>query len=60
MISLIIASILFLITLGGFVDEMQREIENKVINLVIKKYGKGLENRLKGTGVTYSQLSKLV
>ena len=60
MISLIIASILFLITLGGFVDEMQREIDNEAINLVIKKYGKGLENRLKGTGVTNSQLSKLV
>ena len=52
MISLLIASILFFIPLRGFADERQREIENEAINLVIKKYGKGLENRLKGTGVT--------
>jgi len=37
--------------------EKQREIENEAINLVIKKYGKGLENRLKGTGVTPSYRS---
>ena len=49
MIRLLIASILFFIPLGGFADEKQREIENEAINLVIKKYGKGLENRLKGT-----------
>ena len=46
MILLIIASILFFIPLGGFADEKQREIENEAINLVIKKYGKGLENIL--------------
>ena len=57
MIRLLIASILFLIPLGGFADEKQREIENEAINLVIKKYGKGLENRLKGTGVTPSYRS---
>ena len=51
MIRLLIASILFFIPLGGFADEKQREIENEALNLVIKKYGKGLENRLKGTGV---------
>ena len=51
MIRLIIASILFFIPLGSFADEKQREIENEAINLVIKKYGKGLENRLKGTEV---------
>ena len=50
MIRLLIASILFFVPLGGFADEKQREIENEAINLVIKKYGKGLENRLKGTG----------
>ena len=55
--SLIIASIIFLIPLGGFADERQREIEYKAINLVIKKYGKGLENRLKGTGVNPSYRS---
>ncbi len=45
----LIASILFFIPLGAFADEMQRQIEHEAINLVIKKYGKGLENRLKGT-----------
>ena len=54
MIRLLIASILFFIPLGGFAYEKQREIENEAINLVIKKYGKGLENRLKGMGVTPS------
>ena len=47
MIRLLITSILCFISLGGFADENQREIENEAINLVIKKYGKGLENRLK-------------
>ena len=54
---LLIASILFLIPLGAFADERQRQIEYEAINLVIKKYGKGLENRLKGTGVTPSYRS---
>ena len=52
-----IASIIFLIALGAFADERQREIEHKAINLVIKKYGKGLENRLKGTGINPSYRS---
>jgi len=52
MIRLLIASILFFIPQGGFADEKQREIEIEALNLVIKKYGKGLENSLKGTGVT--------
>jgi len=47
--NLFIASILFLIPLEAFADERQRQIEYEAINLVIKKYGKGLENRLKGT-----------
>ena len=46
---LLIASILFFIHLGAFTDERHRQIEYEAINLVIKKYGKGLENRLKGT-----------
>ena len=46
---LLIASILFFIPLEAFADERQRQIEYEAINLVIKKYGKGLENRLKGT-----------
>ena len=57
MIRLLIASILFFIPLGGFDDERQREIECETINLVIKKYGKGLENRLKGTGANPSYRS---
>jgi len=47
---LLILSILFLIPLGVLADERQREIEYEAINLVIRKYGKGLENKLKGTG----------
>ena len=57
MIRLLIASILFFTPLGGFADEKQREIENEAINLVIKKYGKGLENRLKGTELNSSYRS---
>ena len=55
--NLIIASILFFIPLGGLADERQREIEYEAINLVIKKYGKGLDNRLKGTGLNPSYRS---
>ena len=47
---LLILSILFLIHLEAFADQRQREIEYEAINIVIRKYGKGLENRLKGTG----------
>ena len=47
--NLLIASILFFIHLGTFADERQRQIEYEAINIVIKKYGKGLENKLKGT-----------
>ena len=54
---LLIASILLFIPLIGFANERQREIEYKAINLVIKKYGKGLENRLKGRGVNPSYRS---
>ena len=39
----------FFIPLGGFDDERQRKIEYETINLVIKKYRKGLETILKGT-----------
>ena len=55
--SLIIASIIFFIPLGGFADERQREIEYEAINLVVKKYGKGLEKRLEGTGLNPSYRS---
>ena len=57
MIRLLIGSILFFIPIGSFADEKQREIENEAINLVNKKYGKGLKNRLKGTGVKPSYRS---
>ena len=46
---LLILSIIFLIPLEAFADERQREIEYEALNIVIRKYGKGLENRLKGT-----------
>ena len=35
-----------------FSDDRHREKEYEAINLVIQKYGKGLSNRLKGTGLT--------
>ena len=57
MIRFLIGSIIFFIPIGCFADEKQREIENEAINLVIKKYGKGLENRLKGTRVNPSYRS---
>ena len=54
---LLILSTFFFIPLGAFADERQREIEYEAMNLVIKKYGKGLENRLKGTGIKPSYRS---
>ena len=54
---LLFASILFFIHLGAFADERQRQIEYEGINLVIKKYGKGLENRLKGTDLNINYRS---
>ena len=42
---------------SAFADERQRQIEYKAINLVIQKYGRGLENRLKGTGIKPSYRS---
>ena len=47
---LLILSIILLMPLEAITDERQREIEYEAINLVIRKYGRGLENRLKGTG----------
>lgn len=40
-----------------FSDNRQREVEYEAINLVIQKYGKGLSNRLKGTGLKPSYRS---
>ena len=55
--SLILLPLLFILLPSVFADERQREIEYEAINLVIQKYGKGLENRLKGTGVNPSYRS---
>ena len=49
--SILLTSI-FLITLPVASDDIHRKIEYKAINLVIQKYGKGLSNRLKGTGLS--------
>ena len=49
--SLLLSSI-FLISLTVIADDIHREIEYKAINLVIQKYGKGLSNRLKGSGLS--------
>ena len=46
---LLIASVPFYINLVAFADEKQKQIKYEAINLVIKKYRKGLENRFKGT-----------
>ena len=48
---------IFLILIPVFSNDRQREIEYKAINLVIQKYGKGLSNRLKGTGLNPSYRS---
>ena len=55
--SLFIPLILFFMNLETFANERQREVEYKAINLVISKYGKGLENRLKGSGANPSYRS---
>ena len=44
---LLLAPLLLILLPSVFADERQREIEYEAINLVIQKYGKGLENRLK-------------
>ena len=54
---LLIALFLFFINMAAFAEETQREVEYKALNLVIKKYGKGLENKLKGTGLNPSYRS---
>ena len=51
---LLLISIFLLFCPSLFADNNQREIEYKALNLVIEKYGNGLENRLKGTGLNTS------
>ena len=53
----LLLTLIFLISVTIFANERQREIEYKAINLVIQKYGKGLSNRLKGTGLKPSYRS---
>ena len=48
---------IFLISIPVFADDIQRDIEYEAINLVIQKYGRGLSNRLKGTGLKPSYRS---
>jgi len=54
---LLLTPLLLILLPSVFADERQREIEYEAINLVIQKYGKGLENRLKGTGLKPSYRS---
>ena len=54
---LILLTSIFLISIPVFADITQREIEYDAINLVIKKCGKGLSVRLKGTGLNPSYRS---
>ena len=50
-------SSVFFLPFGSIANDRNREIEYKAINLVIQKYGMGLENLLKGTGVNPSYRS---
>ena len=54
---LLLLVIIFLLAPSVLADSRQREIEYEAINLVIQKYGKGLENRLKGSGLNTSYRS---
>lgn len=54
---LLLFTSIFLVSIPVFADDLQREIEYEAINLVIQKYGKGLSNRLKGTGLNLSYRS---
>ena len=54
---LILLPLLLILLPSVFANERQREIEFEAINFVIQKYGKGLKNRLKGTGLNPSYRS---
>ena len=54
---LILLTSIFIISIPVFADKIKRELEYVAIYLVIKKYGKGLSNRLKGTGLNPSYRS---
>ena len=53
----LLLTLIFSISIPAFADDRQREIEYEAINLVIQKYGRGLTNRLKGTGLNPSYRS---
>ena len=53
----LLLTLIFLISIPAFANDRQREIEYEAINLVIQKYGRGLTNRLKGTGLNPSYRS---
>ena len=53
----LLLTLIFSISIPAFADDRQREIEYEAINLVIQKYGKGLSNKLKGTGLNPSYRS---
>ena len=54
---LLLLTLIFLISIPVFANDIQRDIEYEAINLVIQKYGRGLSNRLKGTGLKPSYRS---
>ncbi len=56
-IKLFLLTSIFLIAIPVVADNKQRDLEYQAINLVIQKYGKGLSNRLKGTGLNPSYRS---
>ena len=53
----LILTIIFFLSTSVLANEKYREVEYEAINLVIQKYGKGLSNKLKGTGVNPSYRS---
>ena len=54
---LLLLTSIFLISVPVFSDDIQRDLEYEAINLVIQKYGRGLSNRLKGSGLKPSYRS---
>ena len=56
-IKLLVLTSIFLIAIPVLADDKQRDLEYEAINLVIQKYGNGLSNRLKATGLIPSYRS---
>ena len=53
----LILTLILLLSIPAFSDDMKRELESEAINIVIQKYGRGLSNRLKGTSLQPSYRS---